>query len=284
MIDPEILIENKPKDIIIHDSIAKDIVGDIVNDIVETIVDASIASKRNITLQRLKANFKNMVVNVNTKTIQIDEDKYYYKKRNGNYYIGVPKNVKSNKYDAIKRLKSILKYNEIIVANDFKEVGIVEVKYLNLLKDISGGEVITSYNNKDFFLENMVYSFYLDKEVYIKKDRWLDNNIMKVNKALIDMIDDIILLCRKALDYTIKRVEIYFAEASGDDEKSDEFYKVSYHIALPIYTEQVTQLYEIFAYLNYNIFSLEKYSFKSKCMMDIACILKIQMVLVSGEC
>ena len=75
MIDPEILIENKPKDIIIHDSIAKDIVGDIVNDIVETIVDASIASKQNITLQRLKANFKNMVVNMNTKTIQIDEDK-----------------------------------------------------------------------------------------------------------------------------------------------------------------------------------------------------------------
>ncbi len=108
MIDPEIVIENKSKDVYIHDSIVKDIVGDIVNDIVGNIVDASIASKQNITLQRLKANFKNMVVDINTKTIQTDEDKYYYKKRNGNYYIGVPKNVKSNKYDAIKRLKSMI--------------------------------------------------------------------------------------------------------------------------------------------------------------------------------
>jgi len=119
--------------------------------------------------------------------------------------------------------------------------------------------------------ENSYYKLYLDCDLLIKNDRWVDNHKEKIRKLLYKNINDVIEFLKNSFNYTINKNEILVCDASGIDE---EFYKCSYHISLPIYALNIEDLYDIFTYLNNNVFTLKSNCFQDKNLMDTTVYVK----------
>jgi hypothetical protein len=171
-------------------------------------------------------------------------------------YTGYIENIDGiNFINKIADIKDILRDDEIIISIDTeylkdgekkasKKFSIIHKNELKKLKDISAYEVISQGTNR-------IYRFYLDIETIIKVE-----DIEKCDKMISDLIDETIKKVNTVLKYKCEITEIKKVDGSGQTPKG---YKYSKHIYFPIYSEQITANYDIFTYLNKNIFSNFKY-------------------------
>ena len=124
-------------------------------------------------------------------------------------------------------LKNVARYGDVIISLGFKELGIVPEKSLNALPDINACEILTSYNDLHIYKQNIVYAFYLDVDVSIKRDQWAAKNIAICDELVRNSLQEVCkILSQKTLSYPIDPKHIYVAEASGDDETKPGFFSV----------------------------------------------------------
>ena len=206
-------------------------------------------------------------------------NKYYYKIDNNIIFIKdideTDENgnkIKSNDTNDFKFLRFIFKSGDVIISLGFKELGLFRYGSLNKLKDNCYCEVISNY--KDIIYEEIIsveddddiyYSFYLDLDVDINKDRYLENNLKKCNDILNSSLERIIKILNDNFSYTINKKNIFIADANGDNElEKQNKYKYSKHIHLPIYFKYIQDLKILYTYLNTIIFNKNKYCFKDE--------------------
>ena len=215
--------------------------------------------KINTTIKRIDKYYKSEIKN---KNINLENgDKYYFNEILNNYFLG---NIKdNNSTNILKVLRSSINYNDIIISYNLKELGILNIDDIENYKNSCCYEVLC--NN---IYENSYFKLYLDCEICIKIDRWIENHKYKIKKLLYKNICDVIEILKDKFNYNVNKNQIFVSDASGNDDDK-EIYKCSYHISLPIYVSKLEYLYDIFSYLNNNIFSLKSNSFKDENIMDI---------------
>ena len=220
-----------------------------------------IKKNTNYTLNRLKKYYGDNLKTSSNKLL-LNNNEYYTINILGNTFIG---NI-NNTNDIYNILKKLIEYDEVITTQNYNVYGIIPINQLIYYSDFNGYEVISNYNINNGY---NVYKFYLDIELYLKKKcRWFNNNLSKINKIILDILDDIIKLFKINFKYEIDKNKIFIADASGDDENDNEIYKYSNHIILPIYVKNIEELYIIYTYLNTNIFSLKSNYFKDDNIID----------------
>ena len=213
---------------------------------------------------------------------------FYYKIVNGILFIkdddggkdenGNKKNV--NDITDIELLRRLYQKGDIIISLGFKELGIAKYDNLNKLTDNGICEVLYNYDAENLYIDDdyteIFYSFYLDFDVDIKKDRYLNNNIKKCDTILKTSLECIVKTLKETLDFTINNNDIFIADANGDNElEKPNTYKYSKHIHLPIYTKYINELKILHTYLNTIIFNKNKYCFKDdKVVYDNSVYLK----------
>ncbi len=213
---------------------------------------------------------------------------FYYKIVNGILFIkddDEGKDEKGNKNNVnditdIELLRRLYQKGDIIISLGFKELGIAKYDTLNKLDDNGICEVLYNYDAENLYIDDeytdIFYSFYLDLDVDIKKDRFLDNNIKKCDTILKTSLECIVKTLKETLDFTINNNDIFIADANGDNEiEKPNTYKYSKHIHLPIYTKYINELKILHTYLNTIIFNKNKYCFKDdKVVYDNSVYLK----------
>ena len=240
--------------------------------------------KNTLLFKRLHSCTKfrsNIVFDTDKKKLYYLDDKrisneYYYKIDNGILFIkdmdkkdDKGNKIKVNDTTDFKLLRYVFKSGDIIISLGFKELGLYRYNSLNKLKDFSYCEIISNY--KDIIYEEIIheddndiyYAFYLDLDVDIKKDRYLENNISKCNNILKTSLECIIKTLNDNFKYSIDKKDIFIADANGDNElEKQNTYKYSKHIHLPIYLKDIQDLKILYTYLNTIIFNKNKYCFK----------------------
>ena len=171
-------------------------------------------------------------------------------------YTGHTQNIDGRVFiNKIVDIKEILRDDEIIISIDTeylkdgvkipsKKFSIIHKNELINLKDISAYEVISQGTNR-------IFRFYLDIETIIKIE-----DIEKCDKIISDLIDETIIKVNAIFKYKCDIKDIKIVDGSG---KTPKGYKYSKHIFFPIYSQQITANYDIFTYLNKNVFSNFKY-------------------------
>lgn len=204
-------------------------------------------------------------------------NKYYYKLDNNILFIkdidGKDENgntIKINNINDFNFLRYIFKSGDVIISLGFKELGLFRYDSLNKLKNNGYCEILSNY--EDIFYEEIIsdddndihYAFYLDLDIDIKKDRYLETNIKKCNDILQSSLQSITKTLKDNFGYDIDNKDIFIADANGDNEmEKPNTYKYSKHIHLPIYFKYIQDLKLLYTYLNTIILNKNKYCFKN---------------------
>jgi len=239
--------------------------------------------KSTLLFKRLYQLKEKILIDIDKKIIYYIDDnkinKYYYKIDNNILFIKDinekdenGNKIKSNDTNDFKLLRFIFKSGDIIISLGFKELGLYRYGSLNKLKDIGYCEVISNYT--DIIFEEIItededndiyYSFYLDLDIDIKKNRYLLNNINKCDLILKSSLECIIKILNDNFGYIINKKDIFIADANGDnDNEKLNTYKYSKHIHLPIYFKYIQDLKLLYTYLYTIIFNKNKYCFKDE--------------------
>jgi len=162
----------------------------------------------------------------------------------------------------LNTLKQTIQNDELIVSYRCTQVGIIKYDDLPHLNDNCIYELL--YNNYNPNITDNVYTYYLDCETSIKKNSYLDGRIKKVENVLYEIIDKIVDILNKIHKDMNINENIFISTSNGDDENEEGYYKISYHINIPIYVVSLEELYDIHKVLNEYIYEKIRLQYADK--------------------
>jgi hypothetical protein len=214
-----------------------------------------------------KRYFKDLVyedIDYNKKQIKYEGVLYAYTLINNEklFLNALGKDKTIDNTNLLNKVKQTIQNDELIVSYRCNQIGIIKYDDLPHLNDNCIYELL--YNTYNPNISDNVYTYYLDCETSIKKNSYLDGRIKKVENVLYEIIDKIVDILNKIHKDININENIFISTSNGDDENEEGYYKISYHINVPIYVVSLEELYNIHKLLNEYIYNKIRLQYADK--------------------